>query len=206
MFIFIISFLLTAIISACFFKNRFWENRYLVLLIGAGVALVATLTTNYVVRGHLEMKSETIWTKNLHTFYMPDSIVIDSIDCKRKFLVNYEWYDEHDASEFYKDSTKSQTSVSVVLYTTDKAGDKKYFGVFKSPTKQNFYDYKNTYLAPSPADTIITAVGKKLVYSVPPTNWLTGFSFPRIKTITILYIPPKEYAMIPDSLIQKIPF
>jgi hypothetical protein len=206
MFIFIISFVLTAIISACFFKNKFWENRYLILLIGAGVAFVATLTTNFIVRGHLERKVETVWTKSLYTFYMPDSIIVDSIGCKRTFLIEYEYYNSHNASEFYKDTTKSQTPVSIVLYTDDKKGEDRYFGVFKSPEKQNYYDYDLTYLAPSPADTIITVVKKKLVYSVPPTNWLTGFSFPRIESATILYIPPREYAMIPDSLIRKLPF
>jgi hypothetical protein len=206
MLIFIISFVLTAIIAACFFKNKFWENRYLVLLIGAGVALVATLTTNFIVRGHLERKVETVWTKSLHTFYLPDTVLVDSIGCERTFLVDYDWYSEHNAPEFYYDSTKMQVPVSIVLYTDDKKGKNKYFGVFKSPEKQRYYEYNSTFLASSGNDTIIYVSKKKLVYSIAPTNWLTGFSFPRIKTATILYIPPKEYAMIPDSLIRKVPF
>ena len=117
MLIFIISFVLTAIISACFFKNRFWENRYLVLLIGAGVALVATLTTNFIVRGHLETKSETIWIKQLGTIYLPDSIMVDTAGCQRTTLSNYDWYDDDD---FYADSTKPQIPVSFVLFNNDK--------------------------------------------------------------------------------------
>jgi len=205
MLIFIISFLLVAIISACFFKNKFWENRYLILLIGAGVALVATLTTNFIVRGHLERKVETVWTKSLHTFYVPDTILVDSIGCSRSFLVDYDWYN-YNASEFYMDSTKSQIPVSIVLFTDDEKGKNRYFGVFKSPVKQKYYGYNSTYIASSGNDTVIYVSKKKLAYSVPPTNWLTGFSFPRIESATILYIPPKEYAMIPDSLIRKLPF
>ena len=216
MLIFILSFIVTAIISLCFFKSKFWENRYIVLLIGTGVALIATLTTNFIVRGHLETKVETVWTKPLHTFYMPDSVLfhdmfqdMDSLcpeQVKMKFAVNYDWYNDHKGQEFWKDSTKKQTPVSFVLYTIDKKGKNKYFGVFKTEYKQTYYNYNLTYVASSGNDTLIYVTKRKLVYSVPPSNWITGFSFPRVKTATVIYIPPKEYIMIPDSLIKKLPF
>ena len=216
MLIFILSFLATVIISFCFFKSKFWENRYLVLLIGSGVALVATLTTNLFVRGHLERRVETVWTKPLYTFYMPDSILFNNMfqdmdslcpeQAKLKFMVNYDWYNDHPKEEFYRDTTKNQTPVTVVLYTIDKKGKDRYFGVFKTKYKQKFYGYKSIYVASSGNDTISYVTKRKLVYTVPPSNWITGFSFPRIETATTLYIPPKEYALIPDSLICKIPF
>ena len=221
MLIFILSFLATVIISFCFFKSKFWENRYLVLLIGSGVALAATLTTNLFVRGHLETRTETIWTKPLHTFYLPDSLFLSTISyidiigandscattkTQTSFLVNYDWYNDHPKEEFWRDTTKYQRPVSIVLYTMDKKGKDRYFGVFKSKYKQSCYGYKSTYLASSGNDTLMYVSKKKLVYSVPPSNWITGFSFPRKETATVLYIPPKEYAMIPDSLIRKLPF
>lgn len=216
MLIFIISVIIVSIISLCFFKTRFWENRYLILLIAGGVALVATLTTNYFVRGHFEKRIETVWNRPLYTFYMPNSVLLkdgmlpmDSLcpeQVKVKFIKNYNWYDKHNASEFYKDSTKKQTPVHFVLYAQDKKGKNTYIGVFKSPAKQNYYDFDLVYIAPSSADTIAYIVRKKMVYSVPPSNWITGFTFPRIKTARILYLPPREYAMIPDSLIRKLPF
>jgi len=188
----------------------------LVLLIAGGVALVATLTTNYFVRGKLEKRVETIWTKPLYTFYMPDSIYLkdafqpmDSLcpeQVKLQFMNNYKWYEDHAKEEFWKDSTKTQIPVNFVLYTNDKKGVDRYVGVFKSEYKQNYYDFDNVYLASSGNDTLTYIAKKKLVYSVPPSNWITGFSFPRIESATILYIPPKEYAMIPDSLIRKLPF
>jgi hypothetical protein len=204
MLIFIISFLLVSVISLCFFKKKFWENRYLVLLIAGSVTFVATLTINLFVRGHFEKRIETIWNKPLYTFYMPDSLINDTI--KKSFLVNYDWYSDYNSNEFWKDSTKNQIPVSFVLFTDDVKGNNKIIGTFKSPKKQNYYDYNMIYIASSGNDTVKYISKKKLVYSIPPSNWITGFSFPRVKTARILYIPPKEYAMIPDSLIRKLPF
>ena len=216
MLIFIISFIVTAIVSLCFFKSKFWENRYLVLLIGSGVALVATLTTNFIVRGHLERKVETIWNKPIYTFYLPDSLFLSTVkyvddslgntNAKISFLQKYDWYNKHEAKEYYRDTTKYQRKVSVVMYSSNKKGTIRWFGVFKTKYKQAYYNYDNTYVASSGNDTLMYVSKKKLVYSVPPSNWITGLSFPRIKTATVLYIPPKEYAMIADSLIRKIPF
>ena len=215
MLIFILSFIATAIISLCFFKSKFWENRYLVLLIGTGVALVATLSTNYIVRGHLETKVETIWSKPLYTFYMPDSVYykfgfqhmdsLSPLQIKLKFIKNYNWYAQHNNTEFWRDTAKKQTPVSFVLYSYNKK-TLRYFGVFKSKYKQDYYDYDEIYVAASSNDTLIYITKRKLIYSVPPSNWITGISFPIIKTATIIYIPPKEYALLPDSLIRKLPF
>lgn len=205
MLIFIISFVLTAIISACFFKNRFWENRYLVLLIGAGVALVATLTTNFIVRGHLETKSETIWTKQLGTIYLPDTIMVDTAGCQRTTLVNYDWYSDYDADDFYADSTKPQIPVSFVLFSDDKKTVPEYWGTMTQKGIQRIYAYKTTFVECS-KDSLAYIVKKKLVYNIPPSNWITGFSFPRIETAWVLYFPKQEYDMIPDSLIRKSPF
>jgi len=216
MLIFILSFITTAIISLCFFKSKFWENRYIVLLIGTGVALVATLTTNYVVRGHFQTKVETIWTKPLYTFYMPNNVYfkygfqhIDSLcpeQTKLKFIMNYDWYSQHSGSEFLRDTTKKQTPISFVLYTSDKRGKIRYFGVFRTKYKQDYYHYDNIYIASSGNDTLRYISKKELVYRVPPSNWISKVSFPRVNVATILYIPPKEYALIPDSLIKKFPF
>lgn len=223
MLIFILSFIATAIISLCFFKSKFWENRYLVLLIGSGVALVATLTTNYIARGHFQKKTEIVWTKPLYKFYLPDSIFLSTIKyvdvrdslgydslgttkTQISFINNYKWYSKHSANEFYRDTTKWQHPVSFVMFADDKKGKNRYIGTFKSKYKQDFYDYDNCYLASSGNDTIGYVTKKKLVYTVPPSNWITGFSFPRVETATVIYLPAKEFALIPDSLIKKLPF
>ena len=71
---FILSFIVTVIISFCFFKSKFWENRYLVLLIGTGVALIATLVLNYSVRGHLSTKTEITFVRPMKVFYIKDTL------------------------------------------------------------------------------------------------------------------------------------
>ena len=83
MLIFTISVILVSFICLCFFKKNFWENRYLVLLICGCVALIATLITNFSVRGHLQTKTEILWNKPLDTFYLPANLFKDTTATKR---------------------------------------------------------------------------------------------------------------------------
>ena len=196
---FILSFIVTVIISFCFFKSKFWENRYLVLLIGTGVALIATLVLNYSVRGHLSTKTEITFVRPMKVFYIKDTLPENKIP----FLKHWDYYSKHNAKEFYKDTTKKQRPVTVLFYTIKNTI---YIGVFKKNMSQDYYFLDNVYLTKSSADSVAFVSRKKLYYDVKPNNWMTGFSFPRLSKITILHIPPTEFALIPDSLIRKIPF
>jgi hypothetical protein len=211
MFIFIISVIIVSFICLCFFKGNFWENRYLILLICGGVALVVTLTTNLIIRGHLQTKTEIVSTSPLYTFYVQDSLFNDSLSCinNTSFIKDFDFINNHNASEFFKlkkDSLHKQIPVTILLYTQDKKNKTIFVGTFWKSFKQDYDELSDVYLAPSQADNIAYRCKKKLVYDVPKSNWLTGFSLPRINTIVILYIPPREYKLIPDSLIRKIPF
>lgn len=172
MLIFIISVLLTSFICLCFFKKNFWENRYLVLLISGGVALVITLIVNFNIRGKLETKSVIIWKNDLHVFYVNDSLIVTKDSCAKSgvkitpVVKEYDYYNDHKAEEFFR----------------------------------------NVYIEKSINDSTAYMTKKKLIYDVKPNNWYSGFSMPRIKTIFVLYLPPIEYATIPDSLIHKAPF
>jgi hypothetical protein len=202
---FILSVIIVSFICLCFFKGNFWENRYLVLLISGGVALVVTLTTNLIIRGHLQTKTEIVSTSPLHTFFVQKSLFKN----KTHFIKDYDYFNNHYATEFFynkKDSLHKQKPVTILLYTQNKDDNNIIVGTFYKSYKQDYDDLNDVYLAPSNADSIAYRCKKKLIYDVPKSNWLTGFSLPRIKTITILYIPPKEYKLIPDSLIRKIPF
>jgi len=223
MFIFLFSVIIVSFISLCFFKSKFWENRYLILLITGGVALVATLATNFAVRGHLQTKIEVISTRPLYTFYMPDSLLKDSL--KTPFLKGYNFFEKHNAYEYFKsevimvgkgtvkDSLRAdslsklhkQRPITILIYT-EKKGDKTiYLGTFRKKYKQDYDDLDGIYIAQSP-DSTAYRCRKKLIYDVPKSNWLTNFSLPRIKTIEVIYVPASEYKTIPDSLIRKIPF
>lgn len=204
MLIFILSFAFTIIVSYCFFKSKFWENRYLVLLIGSSVALVATLVVNYSVRGKLPTKTEITFEKSLQTFYIPDTLAKDTT--KTPYLKNYNYYVNHKAKEYNKDTTKKQRPVTIIFYSYDKKKQSIYIGTRKFNGNQNYYELKNVYIARSTADSIAIEAKKRLDYDVKLNKWITGFSFPFISEITVLYIPPKEYDLIPDSLIRKLPF
>lgn len=205
MLIFIISVILTSIICLCFFKKNFWENRYLVLLISAGVALVATLIVNYSVRNKLGTKSVVEWNNQLYTFYVQDTLLKDSL--KSPVINDFDYYRKHSADEFFlnkKDSVHKQIPVKVLFYTK---GKDLFMGYFKKEGKQGYIQVdKDVCIVNSNSDSISYYCKKKLIYDVKPNNWITGFSLPRIKTIYVYYIPPKYFATIPDSLINKPEF
>ena len=197
MYIFIIAVLLVSFISLCFFKKKFWENRYLVLLISGGVALVATLTTNYATRGNLGTTVETIWEKPIQTFSINDSLTTDSslvsIDEELSFT---------DHRLLKNDSTMLWTTV---LIHGDERESYRRVGYYIDDDQKYKY-LKDIYLAPSSSDSIAYFAKKRLYYDSKPSKWLADFSLPYIKTIKCFYIPPSQYAAIPDSLIRELPF
>jgi hypothetical protein len=212
MLIFIISVIAVSIISLCFFKNKFWENRYLVLLISGGVALVATLATNFSIRGHLTTKTEIIRQYPIKTFFIKDSLLTDTIPLVKN--VKFDFNREKESDYLKKDTLNDQRMISVILY--DKLKYRK-FGYIAKNNESDFFYLTNSpiaYIASSESDTLAYIAQKKLVYDIKPSKWITGFTFPRRKTYRCFYVPPKEYAAIVeyvkrfpnDSSIIKLPF
>lgn len=220
--IFVTAVILVSFICLCFFKKRFWENRYLVLLISGGVALIATLTTNYVTRNGLGTKIETIWQKPIYSFYVENALLVDSLP----IVMDEEW-------SFLSDFSSTSDSVEVEGIRVDttltddgfRYIDSTEVTILKRKTSLFFYnadnvfkigfwngenkkgrEFKNTYILPSENDTISYLAKRRLYYDTKPNPWIAGFSLPHLKTIKCLYIPPMEYAMIPDSLIRELPF
>ncbi|MFA5366375.1 MAG: hypothetical protein WC333_00430 [Dehalococcoidia bacterium] len=202
MLLFITTTLVVSLIAFCFWGKRFWEYRYIVLLIIACVSLVATIVVNYSIRGGLETKAEVLRTKPLTVFYINDTLFKDTL--KTQLIENWDFY-EKKSNSFGKDTSKKQTPVTFIIYTTGKKTKTTYIGYYKNGNQG--YDYfSNLFLAPSSNDSIGYFCKKRLVYDVPPGNWLTGFSMPRKSTLKVLYVPPSEYALIPDSLKRKLPY
>jgi hypothetical protein len=201
---FILSFIATVIISLCFFKSKFWENRYLVLLIGTGVALIATLVLNYSVRGKLATKTEIAWKTPVKFFYVNDSVlnVSDSIAIFKNGKYDF---NKASGSEFIKrDTTKSQRKLSIVFFGRNPKTP--LVGYINLKGNTNYNALEDIYIAPSESDTVAYMARKKLLYDVKPSNWITGFTFPRKMAYTCMYISPKEYAKLPKVLIKKLPF
>lgn len=202
MFIFLLSLLVVSFISLCFFKKKFWENRYLVLLISGSVALVATLTTNYVVRGKLETKIETIWKKSLGGFYLNDTLVSNQVSLREGGTgLSYHFVYPNDSILAIDSSYQLST---ILIYDIDKKPTFWKIGYYNGKSKYEYY--KDVYIVPSSADSIAYFAKRRLYYDQKPTRWIADFSLPHIKNIKCFYIPPSEYAIIPDSLIRKLPF
>ena len=197
MLIFLLSLGIVSFICLCFFKKKFWENRYLVLLISGVVALVATLTTNFAIRGKLETKVEIIWEKPIQKFLINDSLVVDSslVSINEDLTFN-------DHLVHQNDSTVSKQYTTILIHESKTLRRVGYY----ENNKQKYKYLKDVYIVSSTSDTIAYFTKKKLYYEQKSNRWVDDNSLPCIKTIKCFYIPPSEYAMIPDSLIRELPF
>jgi hypothetical protein len=140
-------------------------------------------------------------------FYMPTDLIEKNSDSVKLHVINhYDWYADHKASEFYKDTTKKQTPVTIVFYAWGKKLGNHMVGMMNAKGNQDIYSFDKVYFVKSSADSVAYVSKKRQYYDKGTSNWITGFSLPHKSTITILHVPPKEFAMIPDSLIRPIPF
>lgn len=209
---FIVSVILVSIICLCFYKKDFWEHRYIVLLISGCAALAATLIVNFSSRGNLETKTEVSMVESMKTFYVrPDvytsAVKQDSLNGPRLSIVrNYNWYGDHNAKEFYKDTTKKQVPATLILFSFGKKNDNRQVGIMNGHGHQDYFNINAIYFVKSTSDSIAYVSKKVLYYDTKPNSWITGFSLPRKSSITILHVPPTEFAMIPDSLVRPLPY
>lgn len=195
MWIYITSIIAVSFISLCFFKKKFWENRYLVLLLIAGVALVATLATNYSTRGNLGTRVETVWEKPIQVMNLNNSL-IDSTN----FTVNKELsFSDHLKGA---DTLVADHYSRHIFYYGDD-GLRVGFAI-DDDLKSKDWDY--VYFAESENDTTAYFTKMKVKYKNRESKWVADFSLPTLKIVRCLYLPPSEYAAIPDSLIRELPF
>ena len=134
---------------------------------------------------------------------------LEKEDWRKRVMEVRSWFN-YKAEEFYKQKdsvkAKNQIPVTIVLFSWGKKLNNHRIGVMTAKGNQNTYDLDAVYLVQSSADSIAYISKKGQYYDVGKNNWITGFSIPRKASITILHIPPREFAMIPDSLIRPIPF
>lgn len=201
MYIFILSTLVVSFIALCFFKKKFWENRYLVLLISGAVALSITLTANYIRRGKMETKIVSVWERPMKRFYVNDSLVIDS----SRIGIN----DELGISDYTVDRNDSITPKRVTSFLIYDMAEKNSYKIGYYDANKDKFDYqylKEVYIASSGSENDSYYTKKRLVYDPKPNKWIASFSLPRIETIKCFYVRPSDYQAIPDSLIKKLPF
>ena len=194
MYIFILSVLVVSFISLCFFKKRFWENRYLVLLISGGVALVATLTVNYATRNMNDKEVKTIWNHEIQVMALQDEFLDSTYFTKNSEL----GLGDH----FSSDTTKTHIHSRHLFYYGD--GGLRVGFAYDDNMKSRDWDY--IYFAESGSDTTAYITKQRIHYGERNSKWIADFSLPHIKTVRCLYLPPAEFAAIPDSLIRELPF
>ena len=195
MYIFILSILAVSFISLCFFKNKFWENRYLVLLITASVTIVVTLSSNYISRNKLGTTTENIFEKKLMNLAYDAKL----LDTTTYFITNNK--DRKLSSHEYSDKSKKKRASHYLLYYNE--------GSLKIGYAINgTWDYQyvsKVYIAPSKSEKLAYYSKEKVVYNKRSSKWIANISLPRVETIKCFYLPPSQYNAIPDSLIRKMP-
>ena len=80
------------------------------------MAFVATLATNFIVRGNLQTRTEIISTSPLYPFYVQKSLFKDYN--KSHVVLGFNYYDNHDATEFFKnekDSLHKQLPITILF-------------------------------------------------------------------------------------------
>lgn len=167
----------------------------MVLLISAGVALVTTIITNYAIRDSLGTKEKIYYEYSLVDFYLPDSLLFDSIP----FIKDDDWYiGKYDADELQENNdTLSNIKTHFVYYNNGKK-----IGMLSKRLNRYYYNTDELYVVPSESDTIAYFYKKRILYDTKQNKWLCSFSLP-FKRVIYVAVPPKEYAMIPDSLLNK---
>jgi len=193
MYISLLALATVSFICLCFFKKRFWENRYLVLLISASVALLVTLATNYATRGNLGTMTKIVWEQPIQVMNLNDSLIDSSA-----FTIDEELsFKEHLHAG---DTLKPERYSRHLFYYSD--GLRVGFAIDDDLKSR---DWDLMYIGKSDTDTTAYYTKKRVFYNKRNSKWIADFSLPHLQTIKCLYLPPTEYAMIPDSLLREIP-
>ena len=192
MYIYILSILVVSFIALCFFKKRFWENRYLVLLLIGGVALVATLTTNFITRNNLGTELKTLSKLDIQSMPVNAALVDSSYFSKKP---------EMSLTEHLEDGSDNVSHYLLYYYGEDNLR----IG-YAFDGEPNYKYLKDVYVAPSNSETVAYLAKQRQYYNKRSSKWVSNMSLPFIKTINCLYLPPSEFAAIPDSLIRELPF
>lgn len=187
MYTFILTIVVVSFISLCFFKKNFWENRYMVLAIIGGVALIATLTINYATRNNEAKVVKTIWTKDSQLMNLEGSLIdsnfvakVDSLsltdfnaqnDTIQNHFIIYNDGDGYRIGFAYDDELESKNLDEIIIRESNS--DKSYY------TKERlFYGHRNN-------------------------PWVVDISLPRIKTYRCYYVPHDDYVKLKSTGLIK---
>ena len=193
---FLISIIVVFIISLCFYKKKFWENKEIILLIGGGVALVAILTVNFATRNTLDTKITTISKHSIQVMTLNDSLVDDTFFSMGGGELNFT---DHLIDN---DSLVNQKYGRHLFYYVE---NNLVIGfAIDDELHRKYWD--DIYILQSENDSIGYLTKERKYYVAKGNKWVTELSLPHIKTTRCLYLPESEFVMVPDSLIRAHPF
>jgi len=191
MYTFIASVILVTIISLCVFKNRFWENRYLILLIIAATSLVSMTTIGFVKRGGLPTKVSISQIKYLKDLYV-DSVNLDVVNQIPK------------NNEFLKseNDTIIQINSHVVIF---KYNNRERVGWNANDNKKVDRKFVNDIYF-DVCDENPRYERRALNYDTSKTGWINKFTLPEINYYYVILLPQHEYDALTDEYKRKLPF
>lgn len=221
MYTFVISMTIVAIVCLIVFKKMFWENRYIVLLIGLVVSFIVILSANFSVKNNLETKVVINWTKPIQIMNLADTLFIsDSANVAKYNLDLNDYFCEDSTYRTIITTNQIVVDSDTIIYQTDtivvpnimqsnyfiyEYNEKLKVAYTENDGDVDSYYLSDIYIIPSESDSVAYII-KKTKYYDPNTKWIAGFSLPKIETIKCLSIPPTEYNKIPKSYLKDVPF
>ena len=221
MYTFVISMTIVAIVCLIVFKKMFWENRYIVLLIGLVVSFIVILSANFSVKNNLETKVVINWTKPIQIMNLADTLFIsDSANVAKYNLDLNDYFCEDSTYRTIITTNQIVVDSDTIIYQTDtivvpnimqsnyfiyEYNEKLKVAYTENDGDVDSYYLSDIYIIPSESDSVAYII-KKTKYYDPNTKWIAGFSLPKIETIKCLSIPPTEYNKIPKLYLKDVPF
>lgn len=225
MYTYILSMLIVTIISSCFYGKKTWDNRYFILFIGIGVAIITTLIINYSIKSNDNTKLVEISNKPIELFAISDNyLTVDDNDNYLPIVTtdsfnfnnhNIEYYqnfnDGYDTNTIYSDSSMLKMEISKTLifkkipfFVIFYYEDNDLYVAYNMNGSIKNKEINNLCFDVSVNDTLAYITKENLLYDVSDYNrWINQITIPKIKTIETIHLPLSYYESIPDSLINK---
>lgn len=188
---FLIVTILTTFISLCFFKKKFWENRYLILGINTAVLIVTFVVLNFALKSTFHTVTQVSSNTPLifNKYYVYDSVV------KNNWTI-----EDAKLETLRRDKLKKKTHTYVVL--------SKYKGNVQINMLDKNYD-AHTF---DPSDYYIVKGKTDTAYMIDiflepqsESKWLAPIGVVRTTIAMFIVLPEKDYNKLPLAYKSIVP-
>lgn len=192
MLIFFITLLVVSIISYCFLKNEFWENRFVVIFITVIVATIGNVIVSMSLKSTFPHEVYKHDSDELITMYVNDSIFTDSTL----------YTDSNDVVIGDTLQSNALKKCDVLLHDSGE-GTKVFYK--NSDEDVNSLKISEVYFKLS-SDTVPTIRKHDLNYCVDDNIWVDFSLYTTIDEYYEISLSKDQYEQIPDSLINEKPY